>query len=290
MKKNYFYPPQNFGALPEKFSEFKKARVVILPVGYEGTTSYKGGTKEGPRTIIEASGYLELYDEELGKEIHSLGIATLPDLEPVTTGPKQMIKRVYRVAKDILTRKKFLVMLGGEHSLTLGMVRAFAEIYPRMGVLQLDAHADLRDTYEGSPHNHACVMRRVSEICPVTGVGIRSLSQEEADYLKKKSPKIFWAQKIFQDKNWIAKVVATLPKEVYLTVDLDVFEPGIMVTGTPEPGGLGWYEVLGLLRQVTKKKKVVGFDVVELSPPWGTHTSAFAAAKLVYKLIGYCFY
>jgi agmatinase len=200
-------------------------------------------------------------------------------------GPEETVERVYNVASDLVEKEKFVVMLGGEHSLTLGMVRAFAERFPRLSVLQLDAHADLRDEYEDSRYSHACVMRRVLECCPIVQIGIRSLSQEEHRFLTQNQMRPFFAQGLPLDEE---AIVSALSEEVYITIDLDVLDPSIMsAVSTPEPGGLSWYEVLRILRNVAQEKHIVGCDLVELCPKEGPSSCAFLAAKLAYKLIGY---
>lgn len=280
-----FYPPRNFAALPSQYTDFETSKVVILPVPYDSTTDWRSGSRDGPMAIIDASQYLELYDEELDRESYLVGIHTLPELQPSMRGPEETVERVYNVASDLVQKEKFVVMLGGEHSLTLGMVRAFAERFPRLSVLQLDAHADLRDEYEDSRYSHACVMRRVLECCPIVQIGIRSLSQEEHRFLTQNQMRPFFAQGLPLGEK---AIVSALSEEVYITVDLDVLDPSIMsAVSTPEPGGLSWYEVLRILRHVAQEKHIVGCDLVELCPKEGPSSCAFLAAKLAYKLIGY---
>ncbi|MDO8340286.1 MAG: agmatinase [Candidatus Burarchaeum sp.] len=275
-------PPYNFcgmeGMQPEKCG------VLVLPVPYDSTTSYRGGARDGPHAIISASRNMELLDLELGCDISKAGICTLDELEPSSDSPAKTISRVEEAVEGIAEAGKFPVMLGGEHSLTLGAVRALAKKHPKMSVLQLDAHADLREEYEDSKYNHACVMRRVREICPSTvQAGIRSMCEEELQHVKKEKSKLVYG------RNFDAReILRGLGEEVYVTVDLDVFDPSIMpAVGTPEPGGLLWEEVLPLLREVARKKKVVGFDVMELAPLAGNVAPDFLAAKLTYKMIGY---
>jgi len=288
MKGELFYPRRNFAAIPQQHADFETSQVVILPVPYDGTTDWKSGTREGPLAIIDASQQLELYDHELGRELHLVGIHTLPELQPSKSGPEQTIERVYQVTSDLVGRGKFVVMLGGEHSLTVGAVRAHAQKFHRLSVLQLDAHADLRDEYEGTKYSHACVMRRVLEYCPIVQVGIRSLSLEEHQFLVQNQMKPFFAQGNIWDDDCLDRIVSSLSDEVYITIDLDVFDSSIMpAVSTPQPGGMGWYEVLNLLRRVATKKSIVGFDVVELCPREGPASCAFLAAKLSYKLIGF---
>jgi agmatinase len=281
-----FYPPHTFTAIPPQDAALETSKVVILPVPYDSTTDYKSGAREGAQAIISASQQLELYDAELDRETYRVGIHTLPSLEPVMSGPEQMITRVYQAAKDLLEKDKLVVMLGGEHSLTLGVVQALGERYQKLSVLQLDAHADLRNEYLGTKYSNACVMRRVWELCPIVQVGIRSLSLEEHEFIKQHKLELFYAEDCTPDS--APKVLANLPPPVYITIDLDVFDPSIMsAVGTPEPGGLSWHQVLDLLRAVAKERHIVGFDVVELCPREGPTSCTFLAAKLVYKLIGY---
>lgn len=286
MRGELFYLPYGFAGIRPQHAALETSKVAILPVPYDSTTEYRSGTREGPQAIISASQYLELYDAELDKEIYRIGIHILPLLEPVMSGPKQMIKRVYQATRELLEKDKLIVMLGGEHSLTLGLVRAFRERYQRLSVLQLDAHADLRNEYLGTRYSHACVMRRVWELCPIVPVGIRSLSREEHKFIEQHKIEPFYAEDWAPDL--AAKVLDNLSPEVYITIDLDVFDPSIMsAVGTPEPGGLSWHQVLGLLRAVARERQIVGFDIVELCPREGPTSCAFLTAKLAYKLIGY---
>jgi agmatinase len=282
------WPARNFGALPAALAARARAAAIILPVPYDATTSARAGAREGPMAIIDASQEMELYDAELDREVAEVGIHTLPELAPDARGPEATLRRVERVARRLLRTGKLLVTLGGEHSITIGAVRAVRAEHPGVGVLQLDAHADLRDRYMGSPYSHACVGRRLAEGGPLVQVGIRSLSAEEAAYLQAGPCRLFWARDIVGRTDWIPEVVATLPDEVYITIDLDVFDAGLMpAVGTPEPGGLGWYEVLALLRAVAHSRRVVAADVVELAPREGPAACSHLAALLVYKLIGY---
>lgn len=258
-----------------------------MPVPYDGTVEFRSGAREGPRAIIDASNYLELYDAELDCEPSEVGIFTLPEVQVHTGNPRLMAKRVSRIAAGLLEKRKVVVMLGGEHSLTVGMVRAYSEKYPDLSVLQLDAHSDLRNDYMGTRYGDACVMRRVIELCPAVQVGIRSLSLEEHQFLDERNMKLFYAESV-ADPDCAKRVTERLSEHVYVTVDLDVFDPSIMsAVGTPEPGGLSWQQVLGLLRAVASGRRIVGFDVVELCPAEGPTSCAFLAAKLAYKLIGY---
>jgi len=290
MKEDFFLP-SNFGNLPTKYSQFETSKVVILPVPYDSTTSFKAGTRNASQSIIFASKNIELYDIEIGKEIYQeVGIHTLNELEPLVSSPEAMIQKVYEVAKELIHLNKFPVMLGGEHSLSLGMVRALKEKYESLSILQLDAHTDLRNEYLGSKYSHACVMRRIYELFPIIQVGIRSMSQEEACFIKENNLSPFYAHKIINSQDWIKEVISNLSDEIYITIDLDVLDPAIIpAVGTPEPGGLDWYLLLEFLFKTTHAKRVVGFDIVELAPTEIYCSSSCLAASLLYKLIGYIF-
>ena len=283
--------PRNFAGLSSPYSDWERAQVVVLPVAYDGTAEWRSGARDGPQAIIDASRYLELYDIELNREICDVGIHTLPEIDLGMKNPEHMIQRVYEVAQELLDQDKTVLTLGGEHSLTLGIVRAYREKFKALSVLQLDAHADLRDSYLGTNFGQATVMRRVCELCPVVPVGIRSLSQEERQFIDEAGITPFYAWDLISGKVTNRQVVDSLSQQVYITIDLDVLDPSIMsAVGTPEPGGIGWYELLALLREVAQAKQIVGFDLVELCPREGPISCAFLAAKLAYKLIGYIFY
>ena len=282
-----FSPPQNFAGLVPPYADLSTAKVVILPVPYDSTTEWHSGTREGPEAIINASQYLELYDIELNRETYKVGIHTLPKVQPLLNSPEEMIDRVYRIARELIRQAKFVIMFGGEHSLSLGVVQALKEKFQDLSVLQLDAHADIRDEYLGTKYSHACVMRRILELCSIVQVGIRSLSQEEQRFLAQNNMHPFFATPS-SDLASPEDITALLSDNVYVSIDLDVFDPSIMpAVGTPEPGGMQWHEVLNLLRTVTLHKRVIGFDLVELCPKEGPASCTFLAAKLAYKLIGY---
>jgi agmatinase len=277
------------GALPETRS-FDEAQIVILPVPVDRTTSYVGGTRNGPREILLASSHMELWDEEINADVHGTGIFTLPEMELPFGELAPLLDEIKRVASEIVRRDKFLVTLGGEHSITPPLVAAAAEKYSGLSVLQIDAHADLRDSYMGTRYNHACAMRRTLEFAPVTQVGIRSMSTEEAQAIPQLRTKVFYDVSMRKNPNWIAEVVESMSERVYLTIDVDGMDPAIMpATGTPEPGGLSWYEMLALLRAVTERRTVVACDIVELSPLPGIMAPNFLCAKLVYKILSYRF-
>jgi agmatinase len=286
--------PLVFGGLEPHQSAFAAARVLIWPVPFEKTVSYGKGTRDGPASIIDASRFMELYDEEVDGEPAAIGIHTLPALggDPGAADlePEQMMPLLESRGGELLATGKFICMLGGEHSITPPLVRAFARKYPRLSVLQIDAHADLRDTFEGTRNSHACAMRRVLEVCPAVQVGIRSLSSEEARAIPSLPTRVFYAKDIVGRTNWISDAVNALTEDVYLTLDIDGLDPSLVPhTGTPEPGGLSWYEVLALIRAVAAKRRIVGMDLVEVCGSPGSVRSSFLAAKLIYKTLAYVF-
>jgi len=277
--------PYNFAGLEPEFSALEKSRVAVLPVPYDFSTSYQGGTRWGPQAILTASRHMEIWDEELGATYRA-GIHTLPELEPTALGPGEMAKRVEEAFDWILEAGKLPVMLGGEHSITAGAVRAAKKRFSRLSVLQLDAHADMRDSYLESPDSHACVMRRIREICPAASVGIRSLS--EAEHLKSHPAPIWSVRKLRALSGDWKPILDALTDDVFITFDLDGLDPAHLPgTGTPEPGGLEWYETNDLIAAVAAKKRVVGFDVVELAPLAGSVASDFLAARVTYRMIGH---
>lgn len=277
------------GALPLRRS-FDESAVVILPVPVDRTTSYVGGTRNGPHEILRASSHMELWDEEMRADVHGVGIFTLPEMELPFGEMEPLLDEIERVAYEIIGRDKFLVALGGEHSITPPLVSAAARKYPGMSVLQIDAHADMRDSYMGTMHNHACAMRRSLQYARLTQVGIRSLSTEEAEILPKLNTTVFYDVSMRQDPKWIDTVVESLADDVYISIDVDGMDPAIMpATGTPEPGGLTWTEITTLLRTVAARRRIIAADVVELSPLPGMAAPSFLCAKLIYKLLTYRF-
>ncbi|MGI8469253.1 MAG: agmatinase [Pyrinomonadaceae bacterium] len=285
--------PMNYGGIEEaEFSDFDKARVLIFPIAYEGTISYGAGTGAGAAAIIDASRNMELYDEETDAEVYKIGIHTLGELSARPT-PAEMMDAIYNRTKELLKAKKFLCMLGGEHSVSAPVIRAHAEKFHNISILQIDAHADLRDEYDGTPHSHASIMARtVKDLkIPAVQVGIRSISAEEARSLDNlPQTKIFWAKDIVGRADWIDEAVESLTENVYLTIDIDGLDPSLVpTTGTPEPGGLGWYEVLALIRKLAERRRVVGMDLVEFSKTENSDAPAFLCAKLVYKSLAYIF-
>lgn len=273
--------------LPLAAADPASAAAVVLPVPYDATASWIGGAAGGPRAILEASRQVELWDVETASEPWRRGIAALEPLE-VDGPPEALADRVAARLRPIFGEGRLPVVLGGEHSVTIGAVRAAAERFPRLSVLQIDAHADTRESYDGTTHSHACVMARVRELCPIVQVGIRSVDPAEMERLDPE--RVFWAHEITRDAagSWIGRAVELLGPDVYVTIDLDGFDPSFVpATGTPEPGGLDWYQVNGLLAAVARRRRVIGFDVVELLP--GHPPSAFLAAKLVYRFLAEIF-
>jgi len=290
MVSSYRTFPYNFGAIDSQFSSYEAARVVIFPISYDSTTTYRGGALDGPMSIIQASRNLELYDAELELEPYKIGIHTLDEVELSMNGPKETIGIIRKVVSDLIESGKFPVAIGGEHSISTGVVLALKDKYPGLHVLDFDAHPDLRNEYTGTQYSHACTMRRIAEICPVTQVGVRAMSREEAEYLGREGMTIFWAHDVLSKKKGLDDIVPLLGDDVYVSVDLDVLDPSEMPSvGNPEPGGLSWYQLLDLLRGVSKYRRIVGFDVVELSPIRDNVAPDFLAAKLIYKMIGYVF-
>lgn len=285
-----FGPPLLFGGTLPETRSFDESAAVILPVPVDRTTSYVGGTRNGPREILIASTHMELWDEEVGADVHGVGIFTLPEMELPFGELAPLMEEIRRVAGEVMRHDKFLVTLGGEHSITPPLVAAVAARHPGLHVLQIDAHADLRDCYMGTPHNHACAMRRALDYARITQVGIRSMSTEEAQAIPSLNTTIFYDATMRQEPDWIERVVETLSGPVYITIDVDALDPAIMpATGTPEPGGLSWYELLALLRAAISRRNVVACDVVELSPLPGLMAPNFLCAKLVYKILTYKF-
>ena len=284
--------PMNFGGIAEaEFSSFDNARILVWPIAYEGTVSYGGGTGRGAAAIIDASRNMELYDEETDAEVYKLGIHTLAESTSIDP-PELMMSSLYDRAKELVSSNKFITMIGGEHSVSAPVIRAHAEKYPNLSVLQIDAHADLRDAYDGTPHSHASIMARVVKDMriPAVQVGIRSISVEEARALDGLPTRILWARDIVGRDDWWDDATDGLTENVYLTIDIDGLDPSLVsATGTPEPGGLGWYETIGLLRTLGRKRNVVGMDLTEYSYVAGQNASAFLCAKLIYKTLGFIF-
>ncbi|HEY8171561.1 MAG TPA: agmatinase [Dehalococcoidia bacterium] len=285
MADDRFYPQVNFASLDDEYATFERARVVVLPVPYDSTVTARAGTRDGPRAIIEASADMELYDVGLGIEPWRHGIHTLPELAPHTGSPEAMTDRIQEVVGELLDAGKFVVTLGGEHTVAVGAVRAHAKRTSDLSVLAFDAHSDMRDEYLDSKYNHACTLRRAHESAPVTQVGLRSASAEDAAMIRDEKL-AFYSPRELRSAG-AADVVRRLSDNVYITIDLDNFDPSEMsAVGTPEPGGLHWDEVSDLLIAVARERRIVGFDLTELSPSLGPRSCAQLAAKLTYRLIG----
>jgi len=278
---------KTYAGIPQKYAVLETAKIVVIPVPYDGTSTWLKGADKGPDAFLEASENMELYDIETQTEVYKQGIYLA---EPITenSSPESMVDAVYKTTKEYIKRNKFVTLFGGEHSISIGSIRAFHESFDNLTVLHIDAHADLRKEYEGTPYNHACAVYEASQNTNLVQVGIRSMDISETTVMDEE--KTFFAHDMVKDDYWMDKVIDLLGENVFITFDLDAFDPSILPsTGTPEPGGLLWYETLDFLRQVFEEKNVVGFDVVELCPNENERSSDFVAAKLFYKMLSYKF-
>ena len=276
----------NFGGEEVQY-DYSASKIIIVPVPYDETSTWIKGADKGPDAVMEASVNLEFYDVETGTEAHLHGIHTT---DPVTekSTPEALVNAVYERVLALFREDKCPVVVGGNHTVSIGAAGAAAHSFDKLSVLQLDAHSDLRQEYEGSRYNHACAMARIREYAPVVQAGIRSMSAVELEYAE--SERIFYAHQLHYDKSLYSKAAGLLTENVYITIDLDVFDPSIMPsTGTPEPGGPGYYEIMHFLKEVARKRRIVGFDVVELCPAPGVRYPDFVAAKVIYQLLGYIF-
>jgi agmatinase len=280
--------PRNFLSLAEEQCNIDEAKVILIPIPYDSTVSFRSGTRDGPAAIIDASYGLEDYDAELDLDVSTLGIYTSPALESHMAGPEQMVKRIKEAVKTYMQDGNIVGVIGGEHSISIGAVQAHREVYPDISVLYLDAHPDLRNEYMDTAWGHASGGRRIHDICPLVLVGVRSLCQEEHDYIRAQAvPTFFWPPES-SDDSWIPQIVRLLSPSVYVSVDLDALDPSFMsAVGTPEPGGMNWHQVTSLLRAVSESRRIIGFDVTELSPGEGPRACSYIAAKLVLKLLAY---
>lgn len=279
-----FYP-DNFAALPEEESSLEKSKAIILPLPYEATTTYKKGTKDGPKAIIEASRNMETYDDEYEMEAgRDIGIHTAGDLFFPSISPKDMVKTVTDAVDFYLKKNKFVVCIGGEHNLSYPIFLAHQKYHSNLGIVQLDAHADLRDSYDGDPFSHACVMRRIISVAKfILQIGIRSFSYEEAVFIKQRELHPVRINEMRKD-GIIGKLISALPEQVYLTIDVDFFDPSIMPsTGTPEPDGAAWSEGMKIIKMLSETKKIVGFDIMEFSPIPGNVAPDFSMARFISK-------
>ena len=284
-------PKENFLGIEKELSSFEDSKVVIQSLPYEHTSSYQHGSKNGPKSILEASHYVEFYDEELDQETYkNIGICTLKELEFNGKVNEKAIELIEQSTNALLRENKFIVSLGAEHTVTLGIVKAYANKYKKLSILQIDAHSDLRQEYEGNTYSHACVMARVNELkIPITQVGVRAQCKEEAELIKATNSITTIYNHHLSDKNWIDDVIDSLSDEVYITIDADGFDPQLIsAVGTPEPGGLKWDQGLDLFRALAHSgKKVVGFDVVEVLPREGEILTQYCMSQLIYKILGY---
>jgi agmatinase len=285
-------------ALDEADSSWESSAAVVLPIPYDATTSWQAGTRDGPAAILEASRYIEWYDEELDREPVTEGICTLPAVDISRAGPEPAIADLRALYVDLLAAAgdRFVIGLGGEHSISSAPATAWIDrLDGDVTILQFDAHADLREQYHGTPWNHACVMRRILDHADrgsglagsgVVAVGIRALTTEERHVIRDRDLTTVFAHEM-RGSDWVERAMQGLGENVYITFDVDFFDPALMpATGTPEPGGADWWDAMALLRRVFAERNVVGADVVELAPRRGEEASAFTAAKLVYKMVG----
>ncbi|HAF78522.1 MAG TPA: agmatinase [Maribacter sp.] len=278
---------KNYAGISDEFAQLEKSKIILIPVPYDGTSTWGKGADKGPEAFLEASENMELYDIETDSEVYKQGIHLT---EPITenSSPEAMVNEVHNITKDFIKRNKFVTLFGGEHSISIGSIRAFNECFDNLTVLQIDAHADLRESYEGTKYNHACAVYEASQTTNLVQVGIRSMDVIEKTVMDEE--KTFFAHDMVADEYWSDKVIEAMTDNVFITLDLDAFDPSIMPsTGTPEPGGLLWYETLEFLKQVFEDKNVVGFDIVELCPNKNDKSSDFLAAKLYYKMLSYKF-
>ncbi len=276
-----------YAGIPQKYAVLETAKIVVIPVPYDGTSTWLKGADKGPDAFLEASENMELYDIETQTEVYKQGVY-LADSITENSSPESMVEAVYKTTKEYIKRNKFVTLFGGEHSISIGSIRAFHECFDNLTVLHIDAHADLRKEYEGTPYNHACAVYEASQNTNLIQVGIRSMDIAETTVMDEE--KTFFAHDMVKDEYWMDKAIDLLGENVFITFDLDAFDPSVLPsTGTPEPGGLLWYETLDFLKQVFEEKNVVGFDVVELCPNENERSSDFVAAKLFYKMLSYKF-
>ncbi len=278
---------KTYAGIPEEFAKLEQAKIVLIPVPYDGTSTWQKGADKGPKAFLEASENMELYDIETNSEVYKKGIYLT---EPITLNatPEAMVDAVHQETKNYIKKKKFVTVFGGEHSISIGTIRAFNEMFPSLTVLHIDAHADLRKSYDGSSCNHACAVYEASQNTNLIQVGIRSMDIKEKSVMD--LDRTYFAHEMAMDDSWMDSAIDQMTENVFITFDLDAFDPSILPsTGTPEPGGLFWYETMDFLKQVFAEKNVVGFDIVELCPNEIDKSSDFLAAKLYYKMLSYKF-
>ena len=279
--------PKTYAGIPEEFAKLESAKIVLIPVPYDGTSTWQKGADKGPEAFLDASENMELYDIETDTEVYKQGVH-LADAITENGSPETMVDAVHQTVKKYIKKNKFVTIFGGEHSVSIGTIRAFNEMYPNLTVLHIDAHADLRKSYEGTTCNHACAVYEASQNTNLIQVGIRSMDAVEKTVMD--TDKTYFAHEMAVDDNWMDSAIDQMTDTVFITFDLDAFDPSILPsTGTPEPGGLFWYETLEFLKQVFEEKNVVGFDIVELCPNPNEKSSDFLAAKLYYKMLSYKF-
>jgi agmatinase len=278
---------KTYAGIPEEFAKLENAKIVLIPVPYDGTSTWQKGADKGPEAFLNASENMELYDIETDSEVYQQGVF-LADAVTENSSPEAMVEAVHEVTKKFINKNKFVTIFGGEHSVSIGTIRAFNEMFPNLTVLHIDAHADLRKEYEGSTCNHACAVYEASQTTNLIQLGIRSMDVMEKSIMD--FGKTYFAHEMAIDDNWVDSAIDQMTDNVFITFDLDALDPSIMPsTGTPEPGGLLWYETLDFLKQVFEEKNVVGFDIVELCPNTKDKSSDFLAAKLYYKMLSYKF-
>lgn len=278
---------RNYAGIPDNYAKLENANIVLIPVPYDGTSTWQKGADRGPEAFLQASENMELYDIETQSEVYKEGIY-LADAVTENSSPEAMVDAVHQITKKFINKNKFVTLFGGEHSISIGSIRAFNECFNNISVLHIDAHADLRKEYKGTKYNHACAVHEANETTNLVQVGIRSMDISEKSVMNEE--KVFFAHDITVDDYWMDSVVDSLTEDVFITFDLDAFDPSIFPsTGTPEPGGLLWYETLDFLKKVFEEKNVVGFDIVELCPNENDKSSDFLAAKLYYKMLSYKF-
>jgi len=277
----------NYAGIPDEFAQLSSSKIVLIPVPYDGTSTWIKGSEKGPDAFLEASENMEIYDIETDSEVYKNGVY-LADAVTEDASPETMVDAVHKAASKYIKMGKFVTLFGGEHSVSIGSIRAFSENYNDLTVLQFDAHADLRPEYDGSKCNHACAVHEAQHTTNLVQIGIRSMDVVEKPFLKKEN--CFFAPQIYSDPKWMEKALSKITENVFITIDLDVFDSSIMPsTGTPEPGGLNWYQVINFIKLVVENKNVVGFDIMELCPNKVNKGPDFLAAKLYYKILSEVF-
>ncbi len=278
---------KNYAGIPDEFAHLETSKIVLIPVPYDGTSTWVKGSDKGPEAFLEASENMEIYDIETDTEVYKKGVFLANPINEKSS-PEAMINQVHQTVMNFLKKGKFVTVFGGEHSVSIGSIRAFKEYFKNLTILQIDAHADLRDQYEGSTCNHACAVHEAQKTANLVQIGIRSMDASEKKFFKKEN--CFFAHEIHADPKWMKKALSKITENVFITIDLDGLDPSIMPsTGTPEPGGLTWYQVVNFIKLVAENKNIVGFDIMELCPNENNKAPDFLAAKLYYKILSYVF-